>query len=609
MIVGGRAPYKNEGFTLVEILVSMMVFSIVTLGMIPLISASLRSAALARSESVAKAVTEKGMEQIRSLPFYVSSGTTPKAVDVLDFYFPDKTAPALAGGYVAIPSLSPVPIYRTTCDSTSTAPACPKPIPAGYTMTIDAQFVNPGALDGSGNQTFTPIDPPFDYTWSNPAHDTPVSRILRVRITTTWAFGVKQHTYDLAALVGERGFQTDRVRGDAVIDYGVQVLTGFKRALDNSRSYLVATVGAAESRIFTRDVSEAIQTSSGGVLRLTRDDSVVGAGTELLSGAGAAASYAAPPDQSPAPDTTAIERTLIHPDIATAVGFLDDTKTSGSSVSTTPSAGGSFTVNAKVLSAGDALHSWVTNQAVTGALTQLRLAAGIPMFSVRPHCILVACPSSSVFGSTSADAVPISSPTRKVHAAATIPSTKPLEEVHLFPASFLAGPIRDRSLIRIEDFSATVDCSAAPAGASATAYWQATVKIYEDPLVGAAGYHTYPQFTSTANPTDFNPLLPNAALVNTFQELRLENPRVFNVPLSANDLYLFEDTAAGKIGYLSKAASLINPPTEVSDGNRYTSATIDGAIRIDTVPTDPAIPQSRLNISIGKLACEAIDRR
>jgi hypothetical protein len=305
------------------------------------------------------------------------------------------------------------------------------------------------------------------------------------------------------------------------------------------------------------------------------------------------------------------------------VGFLDDTKTSGSNVSTStpaaPSAIGSFTLNAQVISAGDALHSWVTNQALTGALTPLRLAAGIPMFSVRPHCVLVLCPSSAVYGLTSAAAVPVSLPTRKVQASASIPATQPIEEVHLFPASFLAGPIRSRSLIRIEDFWASVDCSAAPAAASATAYWQATVMIYEDPVVGTPGYHTYPLFTSTANPSDYNPALPNPALVNTFQELRLENPRVFNVPLSTNDLYLFEDPnppvppnppgTPARIGYLSKAASLLNPPTEVAPGNRYTSASIDGAIRIDTVPTDPAIPQSRLNISIGKLACEAIDQR
>jgi hypothetical protein len=264
-------------------------------------------------------------------------------------------------------------------------------------------------------------------------------------------------------------------------------------------------------------------------------------------------------------------------------------------------AAGSFKVNAQVLSAGDALHSWVTNQAVTGPLTPLRLAAGLPMFSIRPHCILVACPTAAVTGNTRAESYAVSGAGRKVQAMAEIPQIAPLQEIHLFPVVYLAGPIRDRSLLKIEDFWAKVDCNAAPTGATATAEWHATLKVWQDnPALGTPGYVSY-SLSSTGNPA--------AGPIDTLQELRLpaNNPRVFNVPLSPNDLYLFNEP--GKTGYLWKATSLVGPPTEILESGRYTSARIDGAIRIDTMPTDSTIPQSRLNISIGKLACEAIDRR
>jgi hypothetical protein len=583
--------------------------------MIPLIASSLRAASLARSLSVAKAVTEKAMESVRSLPFYVDYGVQPGKVDVLDLYFPD----ASSAGYDGTNHL-----FRTVCASTSTNIECPRAIPSGYTITFEATFVRPATPDAAGQTfeavTFPPSPPALGYARVNSltTSDVPPSRILELRVRADWSFAGRARTYNLVGLIGERGFDADRVRGNAVVDYSVQALTGFVRTVPpdvGSKTFLISTIGSAESRVRSRDVNEASQTARGGLLRLTRDDAVIGAGQDLLTGVGATSSEVAPPGLTSPNNATSLEKTIVHPDLAQAVGFLDDTRTDVLKVTTAPEAAGSFTLSAQVISAGDALHSWVTNQAVTGPTSPLRLAPGLPVFSVRPHCDLALCPTSVVVGSTDAEAVPISSAGRKVLAtaqigdAAALPTPKKLEEVHLFPVTYIPGTIKDSSVFKITDFSATVDCEATPslATAKATASWSAYVWYWDARKTPGALPGTYVpgrvgpiQITSTGN--------PNALPVDTLQEIQVvSNPRVLD--LGANSLFLFDNPQVGQTGYIRRATGLLNPPTEVSDGGRYTAANIDGAIRIDTVPTDSTIPQSTLNISIGKLSCEAVDRR
>jgi hypothetical protein len=78
---------------------------------------------------------------------------------------------------------------------------------------------------------------------------------------------------------------------------------------------------------------------------------------------------------------------------------------------------------------------------------------------------------------------------------------------------------------------------------------------------------------------------------------------------AATDIYLFNQPSASKKGYLEDLTSNKNPTTSVSADGRTVSASIDGAIRIDTNQLHATNPDTAYNVSVGKLGCEAVDNR
>jgi hypothetical protein len=84
---------------------------------------------------------------------------------------------------------------------------------------------------------------------------------------------------------------------------------------------------------------------------------------------------------------------------------------------------------------------------------------------------------------------------------------------------------------------------------------------------------------------------------------------VYDDVVDSNDVYLFKTPTLK--GYLDKFTSNPNivsiPPA--TSGGRATEVTLTNAIQIITVPTDPARPETGLNVSIGSLTCRSVDRR
>ena len=149
----------ERGFTLIETMVAISVFSIMTVGIAPLLLTSLRGSSLARSYTVGKNLAQESMERVRGFPYY---DTAPRR-DVADLYFPN-----LSTGYDASTQT-----FVTTCTSTTSIPAtsgalaCPPDhadgtttIPAGYTVSFRAQFVRPA---NTVPETYTVEPPPATY--------------------------------------------------------------------------------------------------------------------------------------------------------------------------------------------------------------------------------------------------------------------------------------------------------------------------------------------------------------------------------------------------------------------------------------------------------------
>jgi type II secretory pathway pseudopilin PulG len=142
----------EDGFTLVETVISLVLLGLVMTALLPALLATLKSGASARKQLQGKGLTQERLEQMRDLRFHVDRQNGP-FLDLLDIYYTNATTgaaattvnlggTALVGQYVssaAAANGAPAgPFYRVNISSLAGAP--------GYTEAIYTQFLAP---DGS----------------------------------------------------------------------------------------------------------------------------------------------------------------------------------------------------------------------------------------------------------------------------------------------------------------------------------------------------------------------------------------------------------------------------------------------------------------------------
>ena len=620
-----------SGLTVIETMVAISIFAITTVGVVPLLASSMRGSTLSRSYTVGKNVVQQSVERVRGLPFFIqNTQATPKRVDLLDFYYPNLTAaPTLGGtGYYASTYTSgsttyPAGSYVIVCTPASTDPACPNNpsggsfLPAGHTMTFVSQFVGASAGSTSSPETYSVQPPTTGYNWtSTTGGDTPQTALLRMTITARWSVAGRQRSFGVTTLFGERKVGAERVVGTASVAYAVRGLTSFVDG-GGRVSNLVATVGTARSDIQSRLLANAAETVSAADLRLTREGTVTSEAVTLQTLAGAGNTFRAPPDQSPA-NVPVPEATMLHPDIATnpptnlspkPVAFVANTTTEGSGPGGTmqalvandlPTAQGGFQYEPGGTSSS-AYNFWMNNQADTAITSALHLDSGLPIFSLSPTG--AGSGGNSLRGSASAVTTAIANPaTRKVETAASTTYKKGC----LFPVTYI--PSGGPCLIKIDNFSSSVRCMAtglASQPAVATGTYSVTVQYYADNLKNGQNDGSYVTvgggpITVTSGSTTATDLL---------QAVKAANPLVYDaspVP-STNDVNLFP--FPGRSNFLSDWRMLTSVNTQVTPDNKKALAQVNGAIQINTAPTNPAISETGLNLSIGNLNCAAQDNR
>lgn len=632
----------QRGFSLVEMLAAILVFALMTLGIAPLLASSLRGSARSRSYTEGKNVALEAMERVRQFPYFVSYGAQPRRVDVLDLYYPCavNTPAACLSGSTYDATLSGGAGVRTVCTSASTNPACAREVPPGYTVTYSAQFVQPRAGEDPATlrkyEDYQVILPPSSYAWNDATKDAPETRLLRMEITASWTLLGSTESYTLRSLVSERKFATERVRGSGRVDYAIQVLTTFRETIAPNRlSELSAVAGSAESEIETRLLSQADQTASAGLLRLVRPAADPTPATDLVTPppSGATAAIHAPPDGWPAAGTTASARDILHPDLAlTRVAYLGPSSTTNLGVKVAdelPTAQGTSTTAVGT----NNLAFWVNNQAELGQNTLLHLEAS----ELRP---LVSLRGGSITSTTTATTAATTDANRRVQTTAVTS----FPDMRMFPVTFIPGTSTVRSLIQLQSFSASVDCKAtktSPPVVTGTYSGRAQVWIEKDqntttPSVAGDGltdgqFITFDLGTAagrslfaTYGPNGTNPMVYEEIVLggiergigNEFDSYLFaspvgpDNPRgekfIHNhtsAPASPENPVLHKHPA-----YLTSWSAATTATTSTPD-NTTTSASFPGAILFNTVPTNPEIAQTGLNVSIGSLSCEAVDKR
>lgn len=586
------------GFTLIETLAALLIFSLVTLGTTPLLLSSIRGASVSGSYTVGKNLASEAMERVRGFPYFesVKNLTNPPRRDVLDLYFPDRVAGPGGTGFTAATNS-----FVTTCTSAaknpaaSAAQACPPTVPPGFTLRYDAQFVNPGPAPSPGaKQTFVVQPPVANYNWATTATESPPARLMSIKVTVSWTAGSKTRQYALSSLVGIRHLTEEQFRAHGKVGSVVLVRTSY---VDSSSrmSNLSVNGGESESSLSSRALAEADQEVRGARATLVRQEYVDGSGAivpaaTLQDTAAAAAVLHAPPN----PTITAITGgnfTMTHPELSPQlpIAFVGPTAVMETGAATEvvnelPRAAG----NLRYTATGNGPTIWVNNQADLGTSSELLLSPlaneGMVTFVRSGSNRMRADTSAQAFSLTTSGGGYVES---KANAS--------FYEMRLFPTTFVTAT--ERSIVTIRNFTASLHCkSVATTGtAIATGTWSAELRYWEDPPGAAApGYQVKTITGSTGT--------PGTGLTFSY------NPLVYDSPLGdANDLYLFRDDALGRKGYLLELTT--TPLLASTNTGDSTSVSMDHAIEVITAPTKPGVNETALNITVGNLSCGAVDHR
>lgn len=595
----------SHGLTLVEMISALLVFSLVTIGITPLVISSLQGSARSRSLTVGKNLAVQAMERVRGLPFFesVKGQVSPTRRDVLDLYFPD-----MGTGYNA-------GTFTTVCTETSETPspsaplACPAPLqdgspslPDDYSITYRAQFVKPGAVPGGGGaQDFVVVTPPSGYSWASLSTEIPPAPLLRLVIRAQWPYGGSTKSFELSSLISERQLSPDNIRADATVDFTIQAVTSYV-ADDGRVSTLTAKAGRVDSIIEARAVSSADQEVRAGQLTIAQEEFAGQPGQTLQDLSGAAAVLHAPPDSYFAPSVTAPAQTVTYQTSPTAtpaqIANLAASFTSNVGVKVVdelPTAEGTFGFDAPT---SDPLF-WVNNQAETGRQAELLLDPNRKVLTVRRDG------TTKMTAYTQGTATALT-PTSGRKVAAT--ATAVIGRVDLMPATFINQ--EQRAVVVIRDFKAELRCTstAQPTASVAgidggTVVWSAKFKYWADTNNNNKDDGAYvPEMTISGS---FSTGTPTA---DPLEAIQAQNPKVYDIPNDANDIHLFSTPATPK-GYLVDWSSKPDVTWSKDASGRVTGASLDGALGIVTNRTHPNIEAAGLNVNIGKLSCEAVDKR
>ena len=80
-----RKSRDDAGFTLVEVLVSLLLLSVVMVSVLPLIISTLRATSLTKVQTQAKNLGQERLEQVKDLRYHIDRQNGP-FLDMLDLY-------------------------------------------------------------------------------------------------------------------------------------------------------------------------------------------------------------------------------------------------------------------------------------------------------------------------------------------------------------------------------------------------------------------------------------------------------------------------------------------------------------------------------------------
>jgi len=193
---------QEDGLTLIELMVSMMIFLVVSAGIAGTLTTGLRTTVAARQSTFGKEIAQQRVEEMRSRPYYVQYSSDPTVgstsdIDLLDIYYPNVNSTPVTDdqGWTSA--------YYSGSDAhyTRTSP----PDIHGVVTTVETRFVD---------MNRAVVAPPSTYDSNSSDDDVPPSELVEVTVTTSWLDHSEQNSYVLVTLISSTGQAAPGGSGD-----------------------------------------------------------------------------------------------------------------------------------------------------------------------------------------------------------------------------------------------------------------------------------------------------------------------------------------------------------------------------------------------------------
>ena len=295
-----RRSRPDVGFSLIEIVVALGIFSIVLVALLPQLVVGIRATTTARTVTQAKGVSQGQLERMRHLPFHIAPAAGD-FVDVLDYYFPDLGAPTttpvcMSGGEYALPAVGwtgyVAAVSGGRCDYEPASGAffrTVKEVPASagitaFTIVVDTQFL-------SGSTPPEPVSPQDGYDTGTVGKDSPASSQIGVTATVIYDRRGTLKPVTTYTQISERLSTTARVRSEIdvrVLDLSAVMADGTPLTMAAGLLNLTGAVSYAStvdaSLATTSAALAAGESAAGASTTLTAPPSASGTVANSLSG-------------------------------------------------------------------------------------------------------------------------------------------------------------------------------------------------------------------------------------------------------------------------------------------------------------------------------------
>lgn len=259
---GNHSNTGDEGFSLIEIVIAMVLFMIVAVATTPLLVGGLKAGRTAQLNLQAKALGQERLERMRNLPFHVAR-QNGQYLDVLDIYFRD----TVALGALAIGDTCSQRRYEAT---TSTYSCRITNLGADYTafrQVVQVQFLK------ADRSVVTPL---ASYTSQTAGVDAPVSNLLGVSVTTSWSLTSNPQSFTVRSLITNAQADPNVISANlqtSAVDITSNLSNGdilkFEGGLLSSEGSLTTGSSAGLSAVSARAGLSSGATELGAALSLT----------------------------------------------------------------------------------------------------------------------------------------------------------------------------------------------------------------------------------------------------------------------------------------------------------------------------------------------------